>query len=268
MSKDLIVKEQFSENDLQLIKDTVAKNATTAELNLFLYRAKAMGLNPLKPGQIYFVKYGTSAGTIVVGLDGFRSLAEKTGKHRGTRRGVLKDSQGNLTGGWAEVSREGWVHPARAEVSLSEYGKNQGNWKTMPETMITKVAECAALRMAFPDDLGGVYGEDERIVTETTQSAPQARQVDAQIENLTDRPEFETVIEDLPLTMASDPPESIYVFKTGGTRKGKPVNSFSEERLNVFIGEVDKMVEAGKVVPDAVQEDYNAANEYLGGINA
>ena len=81
MSKDLVVKDQFSETDLQLIKDTVAKNATDAELKLFLYRAKVLGLNPLKPGQLYFVKFGNNAGTIVVGLDGFRSLAAKTGKH-------------------------------------------------------------------------------------------------------------------------------------------------------------------------------------------
>ncbi len=266
MSKDLIVKEQFSETDLQLIKDTVAKNATTAELNLFLYRAKAMGLNPLKPGQIYFVKYGTSAGTIVVGLDGFRSLAAKTGKHRGTRRGVTKDAEGNLIGGWAEVSREGWIHPARADVSLAEYGKNQGNWKTMPETMITKVAECAALRMAFPDELGGVYGEDERIVTE--QAPPVVRHVDAQIENLTDRPEFETVIDHYEDITNQPIPEVVYVFKTGGTRKGKPVSSFSQERLNTFIGEVDKLVDAGKDIPGDVMFDYNAALEYLEGINA
>ncbi len=266
MSNDLVVKEQFSETDLQLIKDTVAKNATTAELSLFLYRAKVMGLNPLKPGQIYFVKYGTSAGTIVVGLDGFRSLAAKTGKHRGTRRGVLKDADGVLVGGWAEVSREGWIHPARAEVSLLEYGKNQGNWKTMPETMITKVAECAALRMAFPDELGGVYGEDERIVTE--QAPTVVRQVDAQIENLTDRPEFEEVIGDSVNIISESDQPTFYIFKTGGARKGKPVNSFSEERLNVFIAEVDKLVDAGKDISGDVMLDYNAALEYLGGVNA
>ncbi len=265
MSKDLVVKDQFSETDLQLIKDTVAKNATDAELKLFLYRAKVLGLNPLKPGQLYFVKFGNNAGTIVVGLDGFRSLAAKTGKHRGTKRGVTKDSQGNLSGGWAEVFRDGWEMPARADVSLAEFSKQGGNWKAMPETMIQKVAECAALRMAFPDELGGVYGEDERVVAETTQ--PAVRHVDAQVENLTDRPEFETVIEDLPLTLSSEPIEAPYVFKTGGTRKGKPVNSFSEERLNVFIAEVDKMVEAGKEIQPAVMEDYNAAVEFLGGIN-
>ena len=31
----------------------------------------------------------------------------------------------------------------------------------MPETMIKKVAEAAALRMAFPNELGGVYTQEE-----------------------------------------------------------------------------------------------------------
>ena len=31
----------------------------------------------------------------------------------------------------------------------------------MPETMIQKVAEVHALRMAFPDELGGLYSDGE-----------------------------------------------------------------------------------------------------------
>ncbi len=72
----------------------------------------------------------------------------------------------------------------------------------------------------------GLLDESERDVSP---EKPATRQVDAQIENLTDRPEFETVIEDH-VNITNEAPESIYVFKTGGTRKGKPVNSFSEER--------------------------------------
>jgi phage recombination protein Bet len=261
MSKDLVVKNDYSESDLQLIKDTVAKGATTAEFNLFLYRAKAMGLNPLKPGQIYFIKYGNSSGTIVVGLDGFRSLAAKTGKHRGTRRGVTKEN-GVLTGGWAEVSREGWVHPARADVSLSEFSKQGGNWKTMPETMIQKVAECSALRMAFPDELGGVYGEDERIVTELAPVTIRAEPM--QVENLTERPEFEAVFEDS-VKITKEASDLGYMYKTGGTRKGRYISSFSKEDVTKFIDTVNKMIDEDKPISDEVMSDFNAAEEYLAG---
>jgi len=46
-------------------------------------------------------------------------------------------------------------------VALSEYHTGKNPWTRMPETMIKKVAEASALRMAFPDELGGVYSQEE-----------------------------------------------------------------------------------------------------------
>lgn len=146
---------------LDLVKRTIAKGATTDELKLFLYRCKSLGLDPLKPGQIYFIKYGNGPGTIVVGIEGFRAKAARTGQLSGIERGVLRDDKGNCIGGWAKVYRKDWQHPASEEVSLSEYDTGRGSWAKMKETMIKKVAEAAALRMAFPDDLGGVYVKEE-----------------------------------------------------------------------------------------------------------
>lgn len=266
MSKDLVVKEQFSEADLKLIKDTVAKGATDSELQLFLNRAKLLKLNPLKPGQIYFVKFYDNPGTIIVGLDGFRTMAARTGKHVGTRRGITRDGSSKAVTAWCEVYRSDWQKPAREEISIEEYfkpGKNgkPSNWDKMPETMGKKVAECAALRMAFPDDLGGVYGEDEREIIETAQRLT-TRPLEVQVENLTDRPEFETVLEDVSLPPNMAPQEAGYIFKTGGQRKGKPVTSFPKERLEEFIAQVEGMVQPK---PDVLQ-DYNAALEYLHGL--
>lgn len=147
--------EQF-----QLIKSTIARNATNDELQLFLYRSRMLGLDPLKPGQIHFIKYGTNPGTVVIGIDGFRSKAARTGKLQGIKRGVIR-VDGKLEGAWAEVTREGWTHPAREEVSFAEYTTDKNNWADMPETMIKKVAEAAALRMAFPDELSGLYAAEE-----------------------------------------------------------------------------------------------------------
>jgi phage recombination protein Bet len=152
---------ELTPEQIQLITTTIAKGATKDELALFLYRCKSLGLDPLKPGQIYFIKYGTGPGSIVVGIEGFRSKAAKTGKLSGINRGVTKDEKGKLIGAWAEVHRKDWTHPAREEVPLSEYDSGRGTWKTMPETMLKKVAEAACLRMAFADDLGGVYIEEE-----------------------------------------------------------------------------------------------------------
>lgn len=152
---------EYTPDQLKLITDTVAKGASKDELQLFLYRCKSMGFDPLKPGQIHFVKYGNGSGTIVVGIDGFRARAMRSGKLNGIARGVIRDAKGACIGAWAEVRRKDWDAPARIEVALAEYTTGRGPWQKMPETMIQKVAEAAALRMAFPDDLGGVYAQEE-----------------------------------------------------------------------------------------------------------
>lgn len=152
----------WTPDQMKLITDVVAKNATPNELKLFLYRCKNMGLDPLKPGQVHFIKYNVnSPGTIVVGIEGFRSIAARTGKVAGIKRGVNLDKDGKLVSAWCEIYRTDWIHPAREEVPLAEYNAGNKIWNQMPQTMLKKVAECAALRMAFPDDLGGVYESAE-----------------------------------------------------------------------------------------------------------
>lgn len=168
----VVEKSNWTPEQIQLIKDTVAKNATDNELKLFLYRCQNMGLDPLKPGQIYFIKYGSSPGTIVVGIDGFRTKAQSTGKLAGIKRGVLRDENGKCTGAWSEVYRSDWREPAREEVSLIEYNTRKSTWVQMPETMIKKVAEAAALRMAFPDQLGGVYADAEMDQADKSEREP------------------------------------------------------------------------------------------------
>jgi len=166
---------QLARDQVDLIRHTVAVGATDLELKLFLYQADKRGLDPLLR-QIHFIKrkrYNADTekyeevGTIQTGIDGFRVVAGRTGQLSGIKRGVIKDADGKLLGAWAEIYRKDWTEPAREEVSFGEYcqkrkdGEPMGLWKTMPETMIKKVAEAAALRMAFPEDLSGIYTHDE-----------------------------------------------------------------------------------------------------------
>lgn len=162
MTNELSIKSEWTPDQMKLITDVVAKRATPDELKLFLYRCKNLGLDPLTPGQIYFIKYNDNTpGSIVVGIDGFRSKAARTNKLKGIKRGIIYNKDGHCVGAWAEVYREGWDIPAREEVALHEYNTGKAMWSKMPETMIKKVAEAAALRMAFPDELGGIYTQEE-----------------------------------------------------------------------------------------------------------
>jgi phage recombination protein Bet len=152
---------QMTQEQIKLITETVAKGASPDELKLFLYRCQNLGLDPLKPGQIHFVKYGSGPGTIVVGIEGFRAIAGRTGMLSGVERGVTRDGNGKAVAGWAKVFRKDWTHHAYEEVPMVEYNTGKGPWQKMPETMIKKVAEAAALRMAFPDQVGGIYAPEE-----------------------------------------------------------------------------------------------------------
>jgi phage recombination protein Bet len=172
----------INREQIELIKNTVAVGATDTELKLFLYQAEKRGLDPLTR-QIHFIKRQRwdkdskgyiEVGTIQTGIDGFRLIADRTGKLSGIKRGVITNDKGELVRAWAEVFRKDWTEPAREEVSFKEYcqlgkeGQPMGLWKTMPETMLKKVAEAAALRMAFPENLSGLYSDDEMSQADTT----------------------------------------------------------------------------------------------------
>jgi phage recombination protein Bet len=58
-------------------------------------------------------------------------------------------------------------------VKVDAKGKIYGNWETQPEHQLRIRAEAMALRMAFPEEVGGIYTEDElrdgRLEAEPTQ---------------------------------------------------------------------------------------------------
>jgi phage recombination protein Bet len=239
----VIDKPLWTPEQIKLIKDVVAKGATNDELQLFLYRCKNMGLDPLKPGQIYFIKYGNSPGTIVVGIEGFRSRAAKTGKQSGINRGVIRDEKGKCIGAFAEIYRKDWTHPAKEEVSLAEYNTGKGNWAKMPETMIKKVAEAAALRMAFPDELGGVYTNEEMDQAEVRKGGVYPEQPDP--------------------TDGDQSGDGIY-RKPAGTFAKKKLSEIPLDELRKTIENGEKRIEKGFPKPWWWDEFISHAEKYLG----
>lgn len=169
----------WTQEQFELVKRSIAKDATNDEFHLFCYRCKEMNLDPFKK-EIYFVKYGTSPGTIIVGIDGFRKIAHRSGMLSGIERGVHFDPEGRLISGWAKVWRKDWQHPAYEETPLREYNTGKQNWAKMPETMIKKCAEAAALRIAFPE-LNGVYEQAEMDQAVDKLEAQRIRTIETQV---------------------------------------------------------------------------------------
>ncbi len=154
---------------------------TDQEVTLFLNLCRFQHLNPFLR-EAYIVKYGNAPATIVTGKDALVKRAQKNERYEGFQAGVIV-LKGNgeienrigslviegevLVGGWAKVFVKGYSCPVEISVSHNEYigkksnGEVNSQWTRMPATMIRKVAFVQALREAFPDDLSGMYSQEE-----------------------------------------------------------------------------------------------------------
>jgi phage recombination protein Bet len=152
----------------QLISTTIAPGCSNDELRLFAYACQRTGLDPFSK-QIYAIKRGGKM-TIQAGIDGLRSIAERTGQLDGSETYWCGDD-----GDWRDVwlgskppaaaktilHRKGASHPFVGVARFADYNAGQGLWPKMPAAMIAKCSEALALRKAFPADLSGVYSTDE-----------------------------------------------------------------------------------------------------------
>jgi phage recombination protein Bet len=173
------------ESKLDLIKKTVANGATNDELDLFLYHAKRSGLDPLAR-QIYFVKR-KGRGTIQVGIDGLRLVADRTGQYAGNDDAEFTGETERGYPAKAKVTVYKMVQGQRCAFSATarwdEYypGDEQGfQWRKMPHVMLAKCAEALALRKAFPADLSGLYVHEEMEQADRPAPAPNAV-IDAEV---------------------------------------------------------------------------------------
>lgn len=170
------MKIEFTDDQVNLIKKQIAPNATTDELNLFLYQCKRTGLDPLTR-QIYFMKRrqgNESKMTVQTSIDGFRVIAERSGDYGGQDEPeFIEDDKGNVKCAKVKVYRFKGEQRYCAAVGVaywSEYVPMSGQdfmWKKMPHTMLSKVAEALALRKAYPQDLSGLYTGDEMAQAQT-----------------------------------------------------------------------------------------------------
>lgn len=162
----------FTADEQRLIRDTYANGASESEFKVLLAIAQTRNLNPLLR-EIFFVKRwdsdkGREVWQAQVSIDGFRSIAERTGLYDGQDEPELTyDEQGRLLSARVRVYRKDWGRPAVGVAYWGEFvqtkkdGGPTSMWLRMGRIMLAKCAEAQALRKAFPQQLSGLYTPEE-----------------------------------------------------------------------------------------------------------
>lgn len=170
-----------SQEDLQLLQDTLAKGSTPAEFKLFVHVCRHKNLDPFSK-QIHAIKrwddtLKRQVMSFQVGIDGLRLIAERTKRYEGQEGPYWCGPDGKWTDVWlgktvpsaarVGVYRRGFPKPIFAVALYTEYVQNNREnrpnsmWAKMPANQLAKCAEAAALRKAFPEELSGLYAPEE-----------------------------------------------------------------------------------------------------------
>ena len=174
----------------------IPANTPVAIVQVFAHACKEHALSPFKK-EIYLVKYGSQYSTIV-GIDGFRTKAARTGQYAGSDD-IKFDVQADGSFATAAQLKAAGKLPVTATATVYRivggvrcpfthtavfaefYGTAAAYSKavSMPFQMISKVAEGFALKKGFSDELAGLHIEEEAAAfTGETISAQTAQNVD------------------------------------------------------------------------------------------
>lgn len=186
----------FQQTEIDIIKNSVAKGTTDAELSYFLAVAKSTGLNPFQK-EIWCYKSGNDM-LIFAGRDGFLANAQKKNDFQGIRSAYVCENdhfkmnipsghiehtfdgkeRGKITGAYAIVKRAN-MDSFISYASMTEFNKGYNAWKSNPGSMIKKVAEAHALKQAYA--LNGVDSEHDYDFNRNTFSSDQPETVEEPI---------------------------------------------------------------------------------------
>lgn len=140
---------------VNVIKQTVCKGASDAQLSMFLEVCKRTGLDPFLK-EIWFV---AEKSMIMAARDGYLRVANEHPMFDGIETRVERDDRMCPVKAVCTVWRKDRTHPTICEAYYNEYKAGSPVWTKYPSAMISKVAEVLALKRSFA--INGVVSEEE-----------------------------------------------------------------------------------------------------------
>jgi len=193
--------EMFDSKQRAALSVLGIKDATNADLAVFMHYCQKTLLDPFSK-QIYMIPRREKQGdqwvtkqTIQTGIDGFRVIRDRVCARLGVEveyeDTIWYDADGREHTVWLSetpptacrvvVLKNGKRFPAvlrtAAYMATDKNGNALAQWRTQPDHQIEKCCEAFALRRAFPNDLGGLYVDEE--MGSAPAPAPQYQRVTA-----------------------------------------------------------------------------------------
>lgn len=188
-STDLTIRDEqtfWTERQVAALNQLGVDGATNADLAVFFHQSVRTGLDPFAR-QIYMIGRNAfdqrtnrwvTKQTIQTGIDGFRLIARRAVDRSGGTYSISDTLWCGPDGIWHDVwlgdgqpsaakvtvYRDGQSFPAVALFSEYAGTKKDGGLTSMwtkGAMMLGKCVEAAALRKAYPQDLSGIYTDDE-----------------------------------------------------------------------------------------------------------
>jgi phage recombination protein Bet len=202
----------FTQEQVDLVKRTIAKGATDDELKMFIYLANKYGLDPFAK-EIWFIKrvkkakdgkgqwgyprlpngdidYSDAETVIMTSRDGYLKIAQQNSDYDGLIAFVVKEGDDFYIDAdeYKVHHRFGtdrgkiigaWARcdregrkPQLTFVDFSEYNTGKGVWEKYPSSMIQKVAETFVLKRQF--NISGLVTQEELNITQIDDPSPVA----------------------------------------------------------------------------------------------
>lgn len=183
---------------LDTVRTAKGTRPTEEQKKNFLLECLANGLNPIKK-QAYLIGYDSASGpsfSTVVSINGITSIASRTGEYAGLDQTRFRYNGDKIESCSVTVYRlvKGQRCAFTGSAYFSERVQTGGQWQKQPMTMLEKCARAAALRSAFPEELGSLYDEAEMppVQNVVVQAETQAEKLQKYVAALTnaDKPKF------------------------------------------------------------------------------